>query len=79
MSLAGGQIPPIDANFHLQKSMGLFNKDLADKIWPKKDKEWKVSPLMPIRVKCKKERKMGVNYEKITQCENCNMTTGIKS
>ena len=31
--------------------MEFFDKNSAGKIWSKKDKEWKVSPLMPIRVK----------------------------
>ena len=51
MSLAGCQINPIDVNFHLQKGLEIFDKNSADKIWPEKDKEWKVSHLMPIRVK----------------------------
>ena len=38
MSLAGSQINPIDVNFHLQKSLELFDKNSADKIWSKKDK-----------------------------------------
>ena len=46
-----GQTNSIDANFHLQISLDFFDKNLADKIWSKKEKEWKVSPLMPIRVK----------------------------
>ena len=33
MSFAGCQINPIDVNFHLQKSLEIF-----DKIWSKKDK-----------------------------------------
>ena len=51
MSLARRQIIPIDVNFHLQKSLEISGKNSADKIWSKKDKEWKVSPLMPIMVK----------------------------
>ena len=51
MSLAACQINPIDVNFHFQKSLEIFDKNSADKIWSKKDKEIKVSPLMPIRVK----------------------------
>ena len=51
MNLAGCQINPIDVNFHLQKSLEILDKNSADKIWSKKDKEIKVSPLMPIRVK----------------------------
>ena len=38
MKLAGCQINPIDVNFHLQKSLELFDKDSADKIKSKKDK-----------------------------------------
>ena len=33
------------------KSLECFDKKSADKIWSKNDKEIKVSPLMPIRVK----------------------------
>jgi hypothetical protein len=51
MSLGGCQINPIDVNFHLQKSLKIFDENSADKILSKKDKEIKVSPLMPIRVK----------------------------
>ena len=50
MSLAGYQINLIDVNFHLQKSLEIFDKNSAGKIWSKKDKEIKVSPLIPIRV-----------------------------
>jgi hypothetical protein len=35
MSLAGRQINLIDVNFHLQKSLEIFDKNSADKIWPK--------------------------------------------
>ena len=38
MSSAGCQINPIDVNFHLQKSLGMFDKNSADKIWSKKNK-----------------------------------------
>ena len=51
MSLAECQIIPIDLNFYLQKCLEIFDKNSADKIWFKKDKEIKVSPFMPIRVK----------------------------
>ena len=51
MSLAGCQINPIDVNFHLQKSLKIVDKNSADKIWSKKDKEWKKPCLMPIRIK----------------------------
>ena len=51
MSLSGSQINPIDVNFHSQKSLEIFDKNSAEKIWSKKDKEIKVSPLMPIRMK----------------------------
>ena len=43
MSLLGCQINPIDVNFHLHKSLEIFGKNSADKIWSKKDKEIKVS------------------------------------
>ena len=58
MSLAGCQINPIDVNFHLQKSLEIFDKDSADKIWSKKDKGWKVPSLMPIRVKQNWDKKL---------------------
>ena len=50
MSLTGCQINPIDVNFHLQKSLEIFEKNSAVKIWSKNDQEIKVSPLMPIKV-----------------------------
>ena len=59
MHLAGCQfIEPIDVDFDLQKSLEIFDKNSADKIWSKKDKEeffffnfsGKVSPLMQIKV-----------------------------
>ena len=53
MSLAACQINLIDINFHLQKSLEFYDKNSAVKIWSKNDKEIKVSPLMPIRVKQK--------------------------
>ena len=40
----------MDVNFHLKKSLEIFDKNSVDKIWSKMDKEIKVSPLMPIRV-----------------------------
>ena len=49
--MEGFQINPIDVIFHLQKRLETFDENSADKIWSKKDKEIKVSPLMPIRVK----------------------------
>ena len=55
MSLTWCQINPIDVNFHLTKSLEIFDKNSADKIWSKKDKEIKVSPLMQIRVKYNSE------------------------
>ena len=48
---AGCQNNLIDVNFHLQKSLEIFEKNSADKIWSKKDKGIKVSPPMPNRVK----------------------------
>ena len=50
MSLAGCQLNPIDVNFHLQKVWQFLMLISADKIWSKKNKEIKVSPLTPIRV-----------------------------
>ena len=38
MSLVGRQINLIDVNFYLQKSLEIFDKNSADKIWSKKDK-----------------------------------------
>ena len=38
MCLAGCQINPIDFDFHLQKSLEFFDKNLADKIYSKTDK-----------------------------------------
>ena len=38
MSLPGCQINPIDVNFQLQKSLEIFDKNSADKIWSQKDK-----------------------------------------
>ena len=50
MSLAGCQINPIDVNFHLQKSLAIFDTNLADKSNPKITRGVKVPCLMPIRV-----------------------------
>ena len=50
MSLAGCEINPINVNFHLRNVLEIFDKHSTDKIWSKKDKEWKASSLMPIRV-----------------------------
>ena len=36
MRLAGCQINPIDVNFHLQKSLEIFDKNYAGKFWSKK-------------------------------------------
>ena len=38
MSWAGCQNNLIDVNFYLQKSFEIFDNNLADKIWSKKDK-----------------------------------------
>ena len=54
MSLTGFQIDPIDVNFHLQKSVEIFDNNSTGKIWFKKDNEIKVSTLMPIRVNVNK-------------------------
>ena len=50
LSLEECQINPIDVTFHLQKGFEIFEINLADKLWSKKDLEIKVSPLMPIRI-----------------------------
>jgi hypothetical protein len=51
MTLARRQIKPINLNFHLQKSLGSFHRNAADKIQSKKDKGIKMPTLMPIGVK----------------------------
>ena len=51
MSLKGCQNNPIYVNFHLQKSLEIFDNNSADKIQSKKDKGIKVPFLIPIRVK----------------------------
>ena len=38
MSLAGHQINPIAVNFYLKKSLEIFDKNSADKIWSKNNK-----------------------------------------
>ena len=38
MSLAGYHIDLIDVNFYLQKSLEIFGKNSADKVWSKKDR-----------------------------------------
>ena len=48
--MARCQINQIDVNFHLQKSLEMFDQNSADKIGSKKDKGWKAPSLMPIRV-----------------------------
>ena len=54
MGLAGGQIIPIDLNFHLQKCLEIFGKDSAGKLQFKNYKGVKSTLphcLMPIQVK----------------------------
>ena len=51
MSLAGCQINPIDVNFHLQKSLEIFDTNSGDKNQAQNYREVKVPCLMPIRVK----------------------------
>ena len=70
MSLAGCQINPIDVNFHLQKSLEIFDKKSADKILSKKDKEIKVSPLMPITLISLINVEVGINVEGVQKMEN---------
>ena len=43
MSLAGCQINPIDVNVHLKKSLEIFDKNSADTISSKKDKEVEIA------------------------------------
>ena len=47
MSLAGGQNNPIDVNFHLQKFLEFFGKNLANKFWSKKDRGWQLESALP--------------------------------
>ena len=54
MRLARCQINPIVVNFHLQKSLEIYDENTADKIASKMVKEIKVAHLMPIRVKLSK-------------------------
>ena len=65
MSLAGCKINPIDVNFHLQKSSEIFAKKSAEKFWSKKDRVWKVSSLMPIRVN------VPINHIYRIKCTKC--------
>ena len=44
MSWAGCQNNSIDVNFYLQKSLEIFEKNSADKIWSNKDKDKNVLP-----------------------------------
>ena len=55
MSLAGCQIKLIFVNFHLQKSLEIFDDNSADKIQSQNDKGIKVPTLMSIRVKVDSE------------------------
>ena len=61
---------------HPSNKRGVTLIDLEKKIQPSRLLERFLRVLAQrisgyIFLKCKKERKMGVNYEKITQCENC--------
>ena len=51
MSWAGCQNNPIYLNFHFQKSLEIFEKNSAEKIWSKKDKGIKMPCPVPDRVK----------------------------
>ena len=66
MSLAGFQINPIDVNFQLQNSLEIFDRNSADKILSKKEKEIKVSPTVPNRVK--------MNWKHNLNSQPCNIS-----
>ena len=68
MSLAGCQINSIDINFHLQKSLEIFDKNSAYKVWSKKDKGLKVPSLVPIRGKLPLTRIITLMNELQTLC-----------
>ena len=70
MSLAGCQINPIDVNFYLQKNFEMFDKNSADKIWSKKDKEIKVSSFIPIRVNLGRYLQFCPIYKKCAKSPN---------
>ena len=52
MSLAGCQINSIDVNFHLQKSLEIFDNNSADKNLTQKEQGNK--SIMPVRIKRQK-------------------------
>ena len=64
MNLAECQINPIDVNFHLQKCLEIFDKNSADKILSKKNKEIKSSPLMPIRINSPQQSSRAVSLSR---------------
>ena len=68
MSLAGCQINPIDVNFHLQKSLEIFDTNSADKIQSQNYKGVKVPCLMPIRVKSYQFSGNNGNFHSFSTC-----------
>ena len=66
MSLVGCQINLIDVNFQLQKSLEIFDKNSADKIWTKKDKEWKGPPSCQLRLKPNEQRGFSSTYSHLS-------------
>ena len=53
MTSAGCQNNPINLNFNLQKSLEIFEKNSADKIWSNKNIKVKVPCPVPDRVNTK--------------------------
>ena len=51
MSLTGFQINTIDVNFHLQKSLEIFDKNSAVKIWSKRQRGEKCPPSCQLGLK----------------------------
>ena len=68
MSWAGCQNNPIDVNFHLQKSLEIFEKNLADKIGSNKVKGIKMSP-PPCQIGLKEYLQFVVQFKRKIQKE----------
>jgi hypothetical protein len=69
------EINLIDVNFHLQKSLEIFDKNSADRIWSKKDEEIKVH----ITPSCQLElRGISTNFKfTLFDAQTSNSTTRI--